>query len=961
MKKTIQIQNPNIIKKDKEKTVISGKTIAVSFSLVACLENLPQQFGFFVETLKKIKQDNYSRFELILVNNSTSDEILQVIENDEIFKAFQSQNMLKIINSDNNNTKTQAIALGITEATKDNVLVFDYEKLNNSFNINDLFNQKKDLTDKIGIPVFQQKEKQKPNPYNFSMVLGNKYLLAYLFQNICKNSKDYRFAFNYQLKQAEIEKVDLEIFQNNPFSDIKKPDFLTKRYKNFANRINWYFIVPLKELKSKPEKEFLPKKLKESSVFRMLFAAIAVITFLAMPMMAYHTGNSGDEDYYQYPQAVKIYNYYTSFGADTSYTNAGNASMEGMRDYGMSFDTLTVFFNKIFGIDNIFESRHAMNALVGWLVFLFCGLIAYRIANWRAALIVFFLMFFSPQFLGQTFNNPKDVPFAMAYVFSIYYIIRFLQQFPKVEKRTAFYLALGIAMAISVRIGGLLLLAYMVMFFGLYFIFSNKIKDLFTADNLGRLKKLAVYAFIIGIAGYFMGLILWPYALQSPIGNPMKSLTTMTNFSASLRQIFEGISIWSDKVPSYYTLKYIMIASPVSVIIGAIIYLFLLKKKDFQFFWAFMLFFAFGFPIFYIVWKHSNVYGGWRHALFTYPTLAVAAGLGFNSLIEVFKNKYLKIAGGFLVIILTINPIIHTFKNHPYQYVYFNELAGGVKKAYGNYELDYYFHSLREATEWVKQNAVKESDNTGKKIKVGAWLTPPVSYYLRKDTAKFEVAFVRYYERGNVDWDYAVFVNTGINPAQLKNGTWPPKNAVHTINVDGMPICTVLKRTDKSDMMGSQALEKGDLETAIPLLQKAIGILPTNESALLNLGDAFIKKQSLDTALMYIDQLLKFDPELDNALNFKAYIYLAKNDLDNSLQTANRIIKNNYKYYFAYWWAANALIRKNDAYGAIKMLEQLLQQNQGFKPAYQMLAQIYQQQGDMEKAQNYANIANQLQ
>ena len=41
--------------------------------------------------------------------------------------------------------------------------------------------------------------------------------------------------------------------------------------------------------------------------------------------------------------------------------------------------------------------------------------------------------------------------------------------------------------------------------------------------------------------------------------------------------------------------------------------------------------------------------------------------------------------------------------------------------------------------------------------------------------------------------------------------------------------------------------------------------------------------------------------------------------------------------------------------------QQLLQQNQGFKPAYQMLAQIYQQQGDMNKAQYYANIVNQLQ
>ncbi len=961
MKKTIQIQNPNINKKEKEKPVASGKTIAVSFSLIACLQNLPTQFGFFVETLKKIKQENYSKFELILINNATSSDILQIVENDEIFKAFRSQNLLKIVSSEIEIAKTQAISLGIAEASKENVLVFDYEKLNNSFNINDLFNQRKDLTDKIGVLVFQQKEKQKPNPFNYSILLGNKNLLGYLYQNVCKNSKDYRFTINYQLKQADIETEDIAIFQNNPFTEIKKPDYLTKLYKNFVNRINWFFIIPFKELKNKPDREQLPKRLKESSVFRMLFAIVAAVTFLAMPMMAYHTGNSGDEDLYQYPQAVKIYNYYTSFGADTSYTNAGNSSMEGMRDYGMSFDTLTVFFNKIFNIDNVFEARHAMNALVGWLAFLFCGLIAFRIANWRAALITFFLMFFSPQFLGQTFNNPKDVPFAMAYIFTIYYIIRFLQQFPKPTKKTVFYLALGIAMAISVRIGGLLLLAYLVMFIGIYFLFTSKVKSLFSAENIVRFKKLATYSIIIAIAGYFMGLILWPYALQAPISNPLKSLTSMTNFGASLRQIFEGISIWSDKVPPYYTIKYIMITAPISVIIGSVIYLFLLKKKDMQFFWAFILLFSFGFPIFYIVWKHSNVYGGWRHALFTFPALVVAAGLGFNSLIEVIKNKYMRIAAGIIVVLLTINPIIHTFKNHPYQYVYFNEIVGGVKGAYGNYEMDYYFHSLREATEWVKQNATKDANVTGKKIKVGAWLTPPVSYYLRKDTAKFEVAFIRYYERGNNDWDYAIFVNTGINPDQLRNGSWPPKNAVHTIDVDGKPICAILKRTDKSDMLGSQALEKGDFQTAIPLLQKAVNVLPTNESALLNLGDAYIKIQQMDSAMMYINQLLKFDPELDNALNFQAYIYLAKNDAENSLKTANRIIKNNYKYYFAYWWAANAYIRKNDSYSAIKMLEKLLEQNQGFKPAYQMLAQIYQQQGDNERAQHYAGIANQMQ
>ena len=63
----------------------------------------------------------------------------------------------------------------------------------------------------------------------------------------------------------------------------------------------------------------------------------------------------------------------------------------------------------------------------------------------------------------------------------------------------------------------------------------------------------------------------------------------------------------------------------------------------------------------------------------------------------------------------------------------------------------------------------------------------------------------------------------------------------------------------------------------------------------------------------------------------------------------------------AHYIAAYAYMRKNDSFSAIKSLEQLLEQNQGFKPAYQLLAQIYQQQGDTERAQHYANIANQLQ
>ena len=31
--------------------------------------------------------------------------------------------------------------------------------------------------------------------------------------------------------------------------------------------------------------------------------------------------------------------------------------------------------------------------------------------------------------------------------------------------------------------------------------------------------------------------------------------------------------------------------------------------------------------------------------------------------------------------------------NHPYEYIYYNQLVGGLNGAYGNYETDYYYVS----------------------------------------------------------------------------------------------------------------------------------------------------------------------------------------------------------------------------------------------------------------------------
>ena len=50
-----------------------------------------------------------------------------------------------------------------------------------------------------------------------------------------------------------------------------------------------------------------------------------------------------------------------------------------------------------------------------------------------------------------------------------------------------------------------------------------------------------------------------------------------------------------------------------------------------------------------------------------------------------------------------------TIKLHPYQYIYYNSLVGGVNGAARQYELDYWGTSFKEAAEYINQNAPKDS------------------------------------------------------------------------------------------------------------------------------------------------------------------------------------------------------------------------------------------------------------
>ena len=960
----------------KEKPKAVKTILPVNLSIIAVTGD--SQNPHWVNSLNKLKPELHGNFEMVLVKRQSTN--MDEFEKDTVYKELKENHLIKIIEVSNEIPFVNAALQGMLSATKDFVTVIDTDSLRKPLIINDLFHLKKEKATEhsVFIPEYDidKNLKKKKKTSGFPVIMPLTYGI-HLYESLSTKGRDYLTGLNYILKKsgAHIEKYN--IHQSDPFENTNNDSGVFRRFMQRRSAfLNWFVLIPIKEMKSR-ERLFSGK---ESSVFRLLFVSIAAIMLIAMMFMGYHAGMSGDE-HFHYEQANNVFNYYKTFGKDSSAVAVldPKGGESTLKFYGQSFDLLTVIFIKTFHVEKIYETRHVFNSIFGWLAILFCALIAVEIAGWRAGVIGLFLLFISPGFLGHSFNNPKDIPFAMGYVMSLYFMIRFFKEFPKPSVKAAFLVACGIAVSISIRVAGVMQIAYLFMFTGLYYIFVAKnIKQLFSKENMKNIQTTIIYCCAISIAAYFMGILPWPYGLEAPLKNPLRSLTEMNKFAVSLRQIFEGAQIWSDKVPWYYSSKYILITVPVVVILGAAAYLVqaFSKNKRLQYLLIFILVFSFVFPLFYIAYQHSNVFGGWRHVLFVYPPMVSMAAVGFGSIFNKIRKKYIAWVFAAILLALSFKPAIHIIRNYPYQYVYFNEFTGGVKGAYGKYETDYYYHGLKGGCEWFAKNIKTDTVKPANPILVASNHTNIVSYFLRDliKQKKVKILYSRYYERGNSNWDYYIAANSYLNPFRLVNHIFPPKNTIFTVNVEGEPICAVIKRNDKSDYYGFLAENKNDLPGAIALLDNAIRILPENEAALLNLSEIYYKMQNVPKAEETINKLLKIYPDYENALNYQGWILLAKGDANGALKSFKKIEEVNFKFYYAYYGAAKAYLKINDVDSAIGELEKSLEQNQGFKPAYILLGNIYQykakassQKGDqqtaqdyMRKAQEYMNVAQQL-
>jgi 4-amino-4-deoxy-L-arabinose transferase-like glycosyltransferase len=630
------------------------------------------------------------------------------------------------------------------------------------------------------------------------------------------------------------------------------------------------------------------------NLLKKIFFGSSIVMLLSMLFVSTNFGITGDEvDMNEYGKAV--FNYYTTFGKDTTVFNMPELhNRDGVAQYyGGLFDLIAAAVNKVSPLGE-YHTRHMLNALVGFIAIFLTGIVAANLGGWRMGLIALWIIFLSPRFFGHSMNNPKDIPFATATIFTIWAIYKLLDTLPKVSWKHIVFVALGIAASINVRVGGLLMIGYLGLFMLVEAWYLEKgLGNIFSSKNL---KSYLIIGVTCALTGYFGGSLLWPYALQNPVSNPFTALEVMGNFKVNIRQLFEGENVFSSELPSYYLPKYIGITTPLVFLAGVLLVVFywLVKSEFNSRRVAFILFTAI-FPVAYIIYTKANVYHEFRHVQFAYPSLVILAALGWESLIRFLKKPVTKYVVGGAIALLALLPAKFMVANHPYQYLYFNEIVGGVEGAFGNYVTDYWMQSMKEASEWLIKNA--QPAEPGKKIIVGTTAPVHVRLYLKGYEDKFDVQYVRFPQRHEKEWDYALFYADYISPQQLKNkNMWPLDQTVFTAKTSDVPIGIVVKRPNNSDRLGIEALNTGKIAEAKPLLEKAAQQYPNSDIINTSMGMLYLNMGNFNEGVNYLVKAIQQNNDNAQAYFFLGYAYAIQGNRSNASIYFQRAAKLNPGY-----------------------------------------------------------------
>ncbi|MBN1145828.1 MAG: hypothetical protein JXA78_01130 [Anaerolineales bacterium] len=415
-----------------------------------------------------------------------------------------------------------------------------------------------------------------------------------------------------------------------------------------------------------------------------------------------HYGESWDErSHYKY-----------GFDSLLAYLGNSRAADLKMEDKGPAYAMLGVAGAKalqaLYPGWQTMEAWHFVHFLSFLLGLFFLYRLCLRVAGKWAALGATLLFNTQPLLWGHAFINPKDISFMAFFLGSLELGLGIGQSTALLEAEkaslarrlgmaikdwrvilAAVFLGLASAMRVLGPAAGLLVGAYLLIKHG-----------------RRALPALVIYLALTAVVIY----IAWPGLWRSPVMLYLKALRFATSFPWEGKVLYNQVEYGPEELPRSYlpTLLALQFTEPMLLLflfgLGAAV-LHLLRGKPDR--WLIGLLAAWLFiPILSVVITQPKMYDNFRQFFFVIPPIFVFAAVGLQRLVEWLRRPVLYA----LALALLAAPGVYALLQlHPYQYLYYNSLTGGVEGAFRRYETDYWLTSYRDATLYLNDIAVPEA------------------------------------------------------------------------------------------------------------------------------------------------------------------------------------------------------------------------------------------------------------
>ncbi|HEU4577074.1 MAG TPA: hypothetical protein VFS67_02395 [Polyangiaceae bacterium] len=390
------------------------------------------------------------------------------------------------------------------------------------------------------------------------------------------------------------------------------------------------------------------------------------------------------------------------------YTNGfGHSNTLARSSYGAGFDLCAALLRRISPWDE-YRTNHVLCVFVAQLGLLGTWKLGRALAGPAGALAALLLLVLNPVYYGHQFNNPKDVPFAVGYVWGLYAIARLLAWSPAPGERwqrsvpRALLLALTLGLAMSVRIAGAVLIGYLFAFTLLRALDAVRLKQgLERRHALRAAAALALLGAAGALGGWAVMLPFWPGALEKPLDKPVAALETISNFvNYDSPTLLRGAHISSNHLPWDYLPTYFAVQLPEGVSLCWSLSLLALcahtawcvRRRRPVAWLGWLLVVATLLPPAYAIVRRSTLYNGLRHFLFLMPPISALAGAGLTSAVAwlTLRRPRWALVPALLFGLFTLDQLRALVSLHPFQHVYFNRASGGVAAAVDRYETEYY-------------------------------------------------------------------------------------------------------------------------------------------------------------------------------------------------------------------------------------------------------------------------------